>query len=165
MLTSPKIPHIRPTAGPVWDHNADSERSDYADDDPHRRGEDPHDRTDQGRRRVRQRPLHGRSGTRALTSITTATSFVQSWFSPAHRTGSAARYAPPGPAWRTISRHTTKGLRPIKRAIRAWDKPASSPAMIAARSWTPSIRRQPTTSLPCASSLHEHCLHPMRPPT
>ena len=32
--------------------------------------------------------------------------------------------------------------------------------MIAARSWTPSIRRHPTTSLPQASPLHEKLLTP-----
>ena len=59
---------------------------------------------------------------------------------------SSARYCPSGPVWRAISRHTTEGLRPIKWAIRVLDKPTSTPAMIAARSSTPSIRRQLTTS-------------------
>ena len=45
-----------------------------------------------------------------------------------------------------ISRHTTEGLRPIKRAIHTWDKPASNPTIIAARSSTLNIRRQLTTS-------------------
>jgi len=40
---------------------------------------------------------------------------------------SSARYSPSGPVWRAISRHTTEGLRPIKRAIRTWDKPAPTP--------------------------------------
>ena len=38
------------------------------------------------------------------------------------------------------------------------------PAMIAARSSTPSIRRHPMISLQTASPLHENCLHPMTPP-
>ena len=78
---------------------------------------------------------------------------------------SSARYCPSGPVWRAISRHTTEGLRPIKWAIRTWDKPASTPAMIAARSSTPSIRRHPMISLQTASPLHENCLHPMTLPT
>ena len=78
---------------------------------------------------------------------------------------SSARYFPSGPVWRAISRHTTEGLRPIKWAIRTWDKPASTPAMIAARSSTPSIRRHPMISLQTASPLHENCLHPMTLPT
>ena len=77
---------------------------------------------------------------------------------------SSARYYPSGPVWRAISRHTTEGLRPIKWAIRTWDKPASTPAMIAARSSTLSIRRHPMISLQTASPLHENCLHPMTPP-
>ena len=59
---------------------------------------------------------------------------------------SSAWYTPPGPRWRVISRHTTEGLRPIERAIRTWDKPASNPTIIAARSSTLSIRRQLTIS-------------------
>ena len=78
---------------------------------------------------------------------------------------SSARYCPSGPVWRAISRHTTEGLRPIKWAIRAWDKPAFTPAMIAARSSTPSIRRHPMISLQTASPLHENCLHLMTLPT
>ena len=77
---------------------------------------------------------------------------------------SSARYSPSGPVWRAISRHTTEGLRPIKWAIRTWDKPAFTPAMIAARSSTPSIRRHPMISLQTASPLHENCLHPMTLP-
>lgn len=57
-----------------------------------------------------------------------------------------ARYAPSGPRWRAISRHTAEGLRPIKRAIHTWDKPASNPTIIATRSSTLSIRRQLTIS-------------------
>ena len=53
-----------------------------------------------------------------------------------------ALYTPPGPRCRAISRHTTEGLRPIERAIHTWDKPASNPTIIAARSSTLSIRRQ-----------------------
>ena len=78
---------------------------------------------------------------------------------------SSARYCPSGPVWRAISRHTTEGLRPIKWAIRVCDKPASTPAMIAARSSTPSIRRHPMISLQTASPLHENCLHPMTLPS
>ena len=59
---------------------------------------------------------------------------------------SSAWYTPPGPRWRVISRHTTEGLRPIERAIRACDKPASNPTIIAAQSSTLNIRRQLTTS-------------------
>ena len=77
---------------------------------------------------------------------------------------SSARYCPSGPAWRAISRHTTEGLRPIKWAIRVWDKLAFTPAMIAARSQAPSIRRHPITNLQTATPLHENCLHPMTPP-
>ena len=73
---------------------------------------------------------------------------------------SSARYYPSGPVWRAISRHTTEGLRPIKWAIHTWDKPASSPAMIAARSSTPSIRRHPMISLQTAPPLHEKLLTP-----
>ena len=113
---------------------------------------------------MRQLPLHGRSDTHALTSMTMAASFTRSSFSPAHRTGFSAQCAPSGPAWRAISRHTTEGQRPIKRAICAWDKPASSPAMIAARSQAPSIRRHPMTNLQTTSPLHENCLHPMTLP-
>ena len=57
-----------------------------------------------------------------------------------------ALYTPPGPRWRAISRHTTEGLGPIGRAVRTWDKPASNPTIIAARSSTLSIRRQLTIS-------------------
>ena len=78
---------------------------------------------------------------------------------------SSARYRPSGPVWRAISRHTTEGLRPIKWAIRVLDKPVFTPAMIAARSQPPSIRRHPMISLQTASPLHENCLHPMTPPT
>ena len=77
---------------------------------------------------------------------------------------SSARYCPSGPVWRGISRHTTEGLRPIKWAIRTWDKPAFTPAMIAARSQAPSIRRHPMTNLQTTSPLHENCLHPMTLP-
>ena len=66
-----------------------------------------------------------------------------------------ALYTPPGPRWRTNSRDTTEGLRPIKRAIRTWDKPASNPTIIAARSSTLSIRRQLTTSPPAAPLPHK----------
>ena len=38
-----------------------------------------------------------------------------------------------------------RGLGPIERAVRAWDKPASNPTIIAARSSTLSVRRQFTT--------------------
>ncbi|ERH27128.1 hypothetical protein HMPREF1980_01407 [Actinomyces sp. oral taxon 172 str. F0311] len=79
--------------------------------------------------------------------------------------GVLAWYTPPGPRWRAISRHTTEGLRPIKWAIHVWDKPAFTPAIIAARSSTPSIRRHPMISLQTASPLHENCLHPMTLPT
>ena len=114
---------------------------------------------------MRQLPLHGRSDTHALTSMTMAASFTRSSFSPAHRTGFSAQCAPSGPAWRAISPHTTEGLRPIKWAIHVWDKPAFTPAIIAARSSTPSIRRHPMISLQTASPLHENCLHPMTLPT
>ena len=43
--------------------------------------------------------------------------------------------------------------------------PHSRPAMIAARSSTLSIRRQPTISLQTASPLYENCLHPMTLPS
>ena len=46
-----------------------------------------------------------------------------------------------------MSRHTTEGLGPIERAIHTWDKPASNPTIIAARSSTLSVRRQLTTGL------------------
>ena len=59
---------------------------------------------------------------------------------------SSAWYTPPGPRSRAISRNTTEGLRPIKRAIRTWDKPASNPTIIAARSSPLNIRRQLTIS-------------------
>ena len=39
------------------------------------------------------------------------------------------------------------------------------PAMIAARSQAPSIRRHPMISLQTASPLYENCLHPMTPPS
>ena len=39
-----------------------------------------------------------------------------------------------------------RGLRPIERAIHTWDKPASNPTIIAARSSPLSIRRQLTTN-------------------
>ena len=45
-----------------------------------------------------------------------------------------ALYTPPGHRWRAISRHITEGLGPIEWAIRTWDKPASNPTIIAARS-------------------------------
>ena len=60
---------------------------------------------------------------------------------------SSARYCPSGPEWRAISRHTTEGLRPIKWTTRVLDKPTFTPAMIAARSQAPSIRRHPMISL------------------
>ena len=60
--------------------------------------------------------------------------------------GVLARYVPSGPRWRAISRHTTEGPRPIEQAIHTWDKPASNPAIIAARSSTLNIRRQLTTN-------------------
>ena len=60
--------------------------------------------------------------------------------------GILARYVPSGPRWRAISRYTTEGPRPIEQAIHTWDKPASNPTIIAARSSTLNIRRQLTTN-------------------
>ena len=47
-LTNDNISQKNPSPGPNWVYNDNTERNDNADDDPHRRGEDPHDRTDQG---------------------------------------------------------------------------------------------------------------------
>lgn len=43
----------------------------------------------------------------------------------------------------------------IWRGVRPWDKPASNPAMITARSRAPSNRRHPTTNLQTATPPHK----------
>ncbi len=73
-------------------------------------------------------------------------------------------YAPSGPRWRANWRHTTEGLHPTQRAIHTWDKPASSPTIIAARSQTLRIRRQPTSS-PSNSATTQNCQRPKTPPS
>ena len=58
-----------------------------------------------------------------------------------------AWYTPPGPPVAgDFTAHTTEGLGSIERAIHTWDKAASNPTIIAARSSTLSIRRQLTIS-------------------
>ena len=57
--------------------------------------------------------------------------------------------------WRVISWRITEGLRPTRSALRTWDKPASNPTIIAARSQTLSIRQQLTTN-PSPTALLPH---------
>ena len=71
---------------------------------------------------ARRRTTSSRSRSRFLgRRLATSTALSASW----------ALYTPPGPRWRAISRNTTEGLRPIERAIRTWNKPASNPTIIA----------------------------------
>ena len=86
---------------------------------------------------TRRRRTSSRSRSRFLgRHLATCAALSVSW----------ALYTPPGPRWQAISRHTTEGLDPIERVICTWDKPASNPTIIAARSSTLSIRRQLTIS-------------------
>mgnify|MGYP006930791553 CR=1 FL=1 len=55
----------------------------------------------------------------------------------------SVRYTASGPVWWAIARSVTEGLLPIKREIRLWDKPASTPSMIAARAWAQASEDSP----------------------